>query len=48
MITCDMARRNNLPKYEYLYRRIRHDVRAGLLAADERLPPAFPSLCDAS
>ena len=38
MITCDMARRNNLPKYEYLYRRIRHDVRAGLLAADERLP----------
>lgn len=38
MITYDLARRGHQPKYEYLYRCIRRDIREGVLAAGTRLP----------
>lgn len=38
MITYDLAGRGKLPRYEYLYRRLRQDILTGKLAAGERLP----------
>lgn len=38
MITYDLSLHGNLPKYEYLYRCIRGDIRGGTLKENERLP----------
>ncbi len=38
MLDYDMDKRGTLPRYEYLYRRIRDDVLSGELAAGDRLP----------
>ena len=38
MITYDLSERGGLPRYEYLYRRLRQDILSGKLAAGERLP----------
>ncbi len=38
MLDYDLGRRGELSLYEYLYRRIRDDILAGTLAADDRLP----------
>lgn len=50
MLTYDLDRRSGIPKYEYLYRRIRRDVRTGVLAADTRMPSkrAFAAHLDVS
>lgn len=38
MLTYDMGERGRLSLYEYLYRRIREDIRGGILKPEERLP----------
>ena len=38
MITYDLSLHGNLPRYEYLYRCIREDIRSGTLKEEERLP----------
>ena len=38
MLDYDLAQRGELSLYEYLYRRIRDDIVAGLIAPDDRLP----------
>lgn len=38
MLTYDLDQRGNLPRYDYLCRRIRADIRTGTLKADEKLP----------
>ena len=38
MLTYDLERRGDLPRYDYLYRCIKGDILSGLLAAGEKLP----------
>jgi len=38
VITYDLTQRQGLPKYEYLFQRIRDDIRSGVLASGARLP----------
>ena len=38
MLTYDLERRGDLPRYDYLYRCIKGDILSGRLAAGEKLP----------
>ena len=38
MLTYDLERRGDLPRYDYLYRCIKEDILSGRLAAGEKLP----------
>ena len=42
MLDYDLAQRGELSLYEYLYRRIRDDIVAGLIAPDDRIPSKRP------
>lgn len=38
MLSYDMGKRGNASRYDYLYRRIRHDIAHGNILPDEKLP----------
>ena len=38
MISYDLSKRGDLPRYQYLYTRIREDITNGRLRPDERMP----------
>ena len=38
MLSYDMSKRGNASRYDYLYRRIRHDIAHGNILPDEKLP----------
>lgn len=38
MLSYDMDKRGNASRYDYLYRRIRHDIAHGNILPDEKLP----------
>lgn len=42
MLTYDLERRGDLPRYDYLYRCIKGDILSGRLAAGKSCPPSGP------